>query len=100
MHYALFIYKDHYGIIPTDHGPGLAEKSIHGQWVTVLVAPQDYVDNYLGLNKHHSNYLKKRMHAFTDTQKRNAILSFYGHTHTHTFDASRLLDSTDDSLAD
>ena len=81
MNYALFLSKTNsYGVISTYFEPCITERYINGQWVTVFVAPQNFVDTFLKLNPEQKSYLKRRTHSLTEGQKKTAILAYFGHT--------------------
>lgn len=87
MNYALFLSRYQFGVIPTNLSPGVSERILNGKCVTLLVAPRAFVDEYLNLNPNDTNYQNKREYSRTQSQKKDAVLTFfYGETfeRTHT----------------
>lgn len=77
MNYALFLSSNQFGVIPTELSPGVSERMLNGQCVTLLVAPRAFVDMYLNLNPHDTNYQYKREYSRTQNQMKDAVLTFF-----------------------
>ncbi len=99
MNYALFISRKNFGVIDTHKDTGSDERIVNGELVTLMIAPQDFVDKFLKLSSDMKNYQLYRTKGRTQEQLRDAVLSFfYGHTFPCT-DTDLPLESTEEVLS-